>query len=48
MERKELERKVIEMVAAAYGRSADELTVSTSSMQLLLRKSASSRHPDLR
>ena len=30
MERKELERKVIEMVAAAYGRSADELTVSTS------------------
>ena len=30
MERKELERKVIEMVAAAYGRSAAELTVSTS------------------
>ena len=30
MERKELERKVIEMVAAAYRRSADELTVSTS------------------
>ena len=30
MERKELERKVIEMVAAAYGRSADELTVNTS------------------
>jgi acyl carrier protein len=30
MERKELEQKVIEMVAAAYGRSADELTTSTS------------------
>ena len=30
MERKELERKVIEMVAAAYGRKVEELPVETS------------------
>ena len=30
MERKELERKVMDIVAAAYGRGAEELTVDTS------------------
>ena len=30
MERKELEAKVIEMVAMAYGKDADELTVDSS------------------
>ena len=30
MERKELEQKVIEIVAAAYGRNEEELTMETS------------------
>lgn len=29
MERKELERKIIEMVASAYGKKPEELTVDT-------------------